>query len=121
MQRRTKKHQSKRQRNAEMGLGENGEEKLVTFKNALLLCNALIETGSGDIERSISTMQQISDQLGKKKHIVACCYCAKKLGIKKCSACPKDSKVRYCSRNCQLEAWPTHKELCGVLEAEDVE
>jgi hypothetical protein len=102
-------------------LDDNGDRRYVSFENTLLLCNTLIEEGSMDLGRSICFLQNMSNHIGMRKQIVVCSHCAKKVGIKMCSACPKDSKVRYCSRDCQLAAWPTHKELCGVLEAEDVE
>ncbi len=121
MQRRTNKHLSKKQRNVELGLTKNGEERLVTVKNARLLCNALIDEGSGDIGRALSMLQQINDQLGIDKTIVTCSHCARKIGIKKCSGCPQNSAIRYCSRDCQLAAWPTHSACCGVAEAVEVE
>ncbi|GAQ87507.1 hypothetical protein KFL_003580010 [Klebsormidium nitens] len=41
----------------------------------------------------------------------------------KCASCGSDAAQRcsscksdwYCGRDCQLNCWPTHKELCGVL------
>ena len=121
MQRRTNKHLSKKQRNIELGLTENGEERLVTVKNARLLSNILIEEGSGDLGRAVSMLQQINDQLGNEKTIVTCSHCARKIGIKRCAGCSTNSTIRYCSRDCQLAAWPAHKACCGVLKAVDVE
>lgn len=43
-----------------------------------------------------------------------CNYCNEKVGksnLKKCSQC---RFVKYCSRDCQKAAWPTHKQSCLV-------
>ena len=121
MQRRTNKHLSKKQRNIELGLTENGEERFITVKNARLLSNILIEEGSGDLGRAVSMLQQINDQLGNEKTIVTCSHCAKKIGVKRCAGCSTNSTIRYCSRDCQLAAWPAHRGCCGVREAVEVE
>ncbi len=80
MQRRTKKHQSKRQRNADMGLDKDGKEPFITFEDAKKLSNILIDQGSGDLQRSM----YISDELGKKKQIVGLCLLDMNIWIKMC-------------------------------------
>jgi hypothetical protein len=37
--------------------------------------------------------------------------------MKKCSRC---EAVRYCSKECQLKDWPTHKGVCGMKKEEKV-
>ena len=112
--RRTNKHMSKRHRNAELGLDENGCERLISVENARSLCNALIADGSSDLERSIELLQKVNDELGKNKHIIACSNCGKKVGISKCGGC-RNPAIRYCSRDCQLEAWPAHRQSCCLI------
>jgi hypothetical protein len=40
-----------------------------------------------------------------------CEHCGVGGRLKKCSVC----SVKYCSRECQVAAWRTHKAVCGVL------
>ena len=112
--RRTNKHMSKRHRNAELGLDKDGCEPFITIEGARTLCNALIADGSSDLERSIELLQKVNDELGKNKHIIACSQCGKKVGISKCGGC-MNSAIRYCSRGCQLEAWPAHRQSCCLI------
>lgn len=94
-------------------LGEN-DGPFINFKGAKRLINILIESGEcKDPGHAIKILQDISDQMDKKQNVVTCAACAQKVGLHKCSGCPKDSKTRYCSRECQLAAWPSHKTSCG--------
>ncbi len=111
---RTKKHLSKKQHNTELGLDEDGREPFMTLHGLRILSNVLIKDGSSTLEQCTSILQEMNDKLGKKHQIVTCSHCAEKIGIKKCSGCSKNSTVRYCSRDCQLAAWPAHKACCGV-------
>ena len=44
----------------------------------------------------------------------ACCSCSKDGGqFPRCSRC---KYVRYCSKNCQVEDWPLHKQLCRAIQ-----
>jgi len=43
-----------------------------------------------------------------------CAFCSKE-GRKVCARCKKES---YCSRECQLAAWKTHKKICSQLADE---
>jgi hypothetical protein len=116
---RTNKHQSKRTRNAAPGQDKDVSNLLVTAKDARLLTNALIQQGEGTLERGLYMLQKIHDSLGDGKKIVACAHCAARIGIKRCSRCPKASTIRYCSRECQLAAWPAHKAICSVANCVD--
>lgn len=118
---RTNKHQSKKVRKAQDTGSDKNVEKLVTLRDARLLCNALIEMGEGKLDRAMYMLQKINNETGTRREIVACAHCAKKIGINRCSGCPASSKIRYCSRECQTSAWPAHKPCCGVLEVIDVD
>ncbi len=111
---RTNKHQSKRTHNAAPVQDKDISELLVTAKDARLLINALIQQGEGTLERGLYVLQKIHDSLGDGKMIVACAHCAARIGIKRCARCSKASTIRYCSRECQLAAWPAHKAICRV-------
>jgi hypothetical protein len=110
--RRTNKHQSQRQREA----ASDGAEPVITIKGARVLCNALLDdhTSGATLDRAMRTLQGIHDRLGQGKTlIVACAHCAARVGLKRCARCPRESTLRYCSRECQLAAWPSHKPTCG--------
>ena len=96
-------------------------EPLIKVKNMPRLMNVLIETGDTYVEHVVKCLQNINDQLGNNKLVVVCAHCAKKVGIKMCSRCPSTTTIRYCSRECQVRAWPLHKECCGVKGVVDVE
>jgi hypothetical protein len=113
---RSRKHQSKKQRNGELGLDKDGREPFMTLQGLRSLSNILIEDGSSTLEQCTSILQEMNDKLGRNNQIVTCSHCAKKIGTKKCSGCPKESTLRYCSRDCQLAAWPTHKMCCGTRQ-----
>jgi hypothetical protein len=89
-------------------------EPYVTFKGLKILANALLEDGScKDINLAVDFIQEVNKQIMKDKHVVVVCsMCAKKVGMKRCAGCPKDSDTRYCSRECQIYAWPFHKSSC---------
>lgn len=45
--------------------------------------------------------------------------------LSKCEECKRDASMRckqcgqpYCSRECQTEAWPTHKRICKLVAAQ---
>ncbi len=83
-------------------------------KEVRLLYNALIEKGEATLDRCVYGLQKIHDSFGDAKTIVACAHCAARIGIKRCARCSKASTIRYCSRECQLAAWPAHKAICSV-------
>ncbi|KAI6656853.1 Histone-lysine N-methyltransferase SMYD3 [Oopsacas minuta] len=49
------------------------------------------------------------------KHIQEFCNkCGLKKEVKKCSRC---NYVRYCSKDCQVSAWPSHKKECDYIKS----
>lgn len=97
----------------------NGPEPFTDIIGLKHLANALIKDGCcEEPERAMLMLQEINAQLDKKRTIVWCATCAQKVGIKQCSGCPKSSKTRYCSRECQVAAWPSHKTSCGRKKCE---
>ena len=112
---RTNKHLSKKQR-------QEPGEPVITRKAAHNLVNALIEQGDcTDLPRAVAILQKINDHMGKPQRVVLCSNCAGKIGVKRCSGCPDTAEARYCSRECQQAAWPSHKAHCGACEIIDVE
>jgi hypothetical protein len=97
----------------------DGPEPCTTLAGIKLLANAMIDSGEcKDPERAMRVLQTAKAQLNNKQTIVWCAHCAHKIGIKQCSGCPKTSKERYCSRECQVAAWPSHKKRCGCRKKE---
>ena len=75
------------------------------------LANFLVKNGETvDPNKSLHLVQTLYDFEGKGKRAVLCGSCAVCIGTKRCSKC---SKAYYCSRECQLAAWPCHKKVCG--------
>ncbi len=95
--------------------------ELVSVKDAPLLLNALIDRGEGYVEHAVRVLQCLHAQLGSNKTFYICSLCAKRIGVKRCAQCPSTSTVRYCSRRCQVAAWPQHKACCGEQKVIDVE
>jgi len=88
--------------------------QLISVKNVKHLLNALITSGDcTDLDRALKIHQDIMDFALDGKPTILCCVCASKLGVKRCSGCDRSSEARYCSRECQVAAWPTHKAVCG--------
>ena len=115
---RTKKHLTKKEQK-EL---RNVEEPVVTRKGAHRLVNILIEQGEcKDLPRAVAILQKINDHMGNPQRVVLCSNCAGKIGVKHCSGCPDSPETRYCSRECQKAAWPSHKLLCvgrGVVDVD---
>ena len=112
---RTNKHHSKKER-------RNVDNMLVTRKNAQYLANVLIDQGEvPDLQRVVDMLQKINDHMGNPQRVVLCSNCAKKIGVQHCSGCPDTAHTRYCSRECQTMAWPSHKAHCGARAVVDVE
>ena len=89
-------------------------KKYLTIQGVKLLANNLIEDGScTNLDLAMDFLNELNEKLVKKSLIMLCSACAGKIGIKKCAACPKNSKIRYCSRECQVSDWPVHKMSCG--------
>jgi hypothetical protein len=109
---------------------ETGKEECVMpFEGLKYVMNCVIDDdpSSVNIELMMSMFQRISATLDLNKgdlpkKAVLCAMCAHKIGVKRCSACPKESEIRYCSRVCQVAAWPLHKKAeCAGCRVEDVE
>jgi hypothetical protein len=88
-------------------------EPYTSAKGMLIIFNALIEAGKTTLERCMDIMRQINAQSTKPVTTVPCLFCGKKFGTKQCGGCPKDDTMRYCSKECQLGAWPMHKAICA--------
>lgn len=71
------------------------------------------ENKSCSLDDTLLYLSIVNACMDAKRKITVCSMCAQKIGLHKCSRCPKDSKTRYCSRECQLAAWPSHKTSCG--------
>lgn len=92
---------------------------MVSRKNAQHLVNALIERGEvTDLSRAVQVLQKINNHLGKESKVVLCSFCATKIGVHVCSGCRAASETRYCSKICQIAAWPAHKKSCGIIDVE---
>jgi hypothetical protein len=90
------------------------------YKDAKLaphVINAAIdspECDAGGLERGLRIMAVVNEALGLDRTVVACALCARKLGVKRCAACPRNNALRYCSRECQIAHWPQHRAVCGL-------
>ena len=92
---------------------DTGDEYL-SIQGVKLLANSLIENGScTSVDLAIDCLNELNKICMKKTLITLCSMCAGMIGIKKCAGCPKNSEIRYCSRECQVSAWPSHKMSCG--------
>ena len=70
------------------------------------MCSAISQVRTADEEEAEGSEE------GEKRTEPgeACDYCGGKSGdLKRCSRC---KAVWYCSRNCQKDAWKTHKTRC---------
>lgn len=89
-----------------------------TLKGLKHLTNFMLDDESNKditkIDRATHILNVFNDLNGNKSSVVLCAMCAAKIGIQKCAGCPKHSKIRYCSRACQVADWPVHRISCGV-------
>ena len=89
-------------------------EYFLTVKGLKIFSNRMVKMGiCDDVERCVATIQKFNTHCGIDQQIVLCTHCANMIGIKRCSACPRTSEVRYCGRDCQLADWPLHKKICS--------
>jgi len=90
-------------------------KQCTTAKGMQILWNNIIEAGDTTIEQCMRIMQQNDAQTTDTKSVMAipCLFCGKKFGLSRCAGCPNDKSIRYCSKECQLGAWPVHKAICA--------
>ena len=88
-------------------------EPYTNMKGMMILCNNMIEAGDTTLERCMHFAQQVNAQSTKPVTIVPCLFCGKKFGLKQCAGCPNVDTIRYCSKECQVGAWPVHKAICA--------
>jgi hypothetical protein len=108
------KHLTKKERQALLSeIKYFDGEPFTTVKGMKILCNALIDNDETTLERCLPIMQTCNAQVKKPTTLVPCTFCARKIGLKQCSGCSRTDNIRYCSRECQLAAWPEHKAVCS--------
>lgn len=102
-------------------LEKDGEKTvLYNLKGLVHLTNMALTKGNlKDTDAAVEFLEIMSEAFSrlnskeKTKDIVLCARCGYFIGVKMCSGCPKGSQTRYCSRACQLDAWPLHKMTCN--------
>ena len=97
---------------------EDGEKvvpinKLKHFVNLRISLDPSVDLGC-----AVKLLQTTYKEYDIHSKVVLCSNCAKKIGVKRCSACPKTSEIRYCSRQCQVWAWSSHKKTCCGADVE---
>ena len=115
---RTKKHLTKKERQRL----EEKDTPRPTRKEAFHIVNQLIdERCTMHLPHAVEMLQEMNDCSGISRKVSLCFQCARKIGVRHCSGCPDSPETRYCSRGCQLAAWPAHKLLCagrGVIDVD---
>ncbi len=104
-----------------LAVTRDGKEEMYCGEKATeMLLNTLIDQGvCRNTKRAIGWLNEMNRSfndlnVGKfARDSVLCDMCAKRIGVKKCSGCCNASiPTRYCSRECQVAAWPLHKKTC---------
>jgi hypothetical protein len=96
----------------------NGE-KCYNTRCMLIICNAMIDDGNCCLEKGMELILQMNVHCDEPITPVPCSFCGRKFGRNRCSACRNDESVRYCSKECQLGAWPMHKAVCASRQYVD--
>ncbi len=98
---------------------DGDETVLYNLKGLVHITNMGLSDGKiKETDAAVEFLEMMADAFARlnskenAKDIVLCASCAHFIGVKMCSGCPKGSQTRYCSRACQLEAWPLHKKSC---------
>jgi hypothetical protein len=78
-------------------------DRVKHFVNLQIDLNPAIKIS--DAVKVLQGLYDLHDYTG----VISICSCKKKLGVKTCSGC---MSTKYCSRNCQVAAWPSHKGSC---------
>ena len=90
-----------------------------------IMWNNMIEDGNITIEECMDISRQIDAQMVAKRpgtntfKGVPCLFCGKKFGTMLCAGCPNNHTMRYCSKECQLGAWPMHKAISASRQNVD--
>ena len=92
---------------------ENDGEPFATVKGMMIYANVMIDNTDTTLERCMDILQSCNARSNKPAMLVPCSFCGKKFGLKQCAGCSKVDSIRYCSRECQVEAWPHHKTVCA--------
>ena len=91
-------------------------ELCVTLKYVKNKINELIKDDpSSNFEKVFNELKRMGDKMTPPVLVIPCSYCAKMIGVKKCAKCPRSTEIRYCSRECQVAAWPSHKAFHKVV------
>ena len=71
-----------------------------------------VNPDSDDSQFEKCLFNQIPDSEQNIESPESCANCLAEGNFQKCSAC---KYVRYCSKKCQAEDWPSHKQLCKAI------
>ena len=71
-----------------------------------------VNPDSDDSQFEKCLFNQIPDSEQDIESLESCANCLAEGNFQKCSAC---KYVRYCSKKCQAEDWPSHKQLCKAI------
>ncbi len=86
---------------------DQGAELVVDLRGVAKIINVMIQDGF-DIKAD-EAVALINAKFVPDKPYALCSFCGLKIGTNRCSRCA----TRYCSRGCQLLAWPSHREGCA--------
>ncbi len=113
---RTKKHLTKKERQ------RLDYSRRPTRKDTFYMVNQLIdEHDCPDLQQAVELLQSVNDRAGVSRRVVVCFHCARRIGVRRCSGCPDSPESRYCSQECQLASWPSHKLVCARRSVIDVD
>jgi hypothetical protein len=98
-------------------------EPFIRLKHLPRLFNVLLDSDQStiDINEAGKLINQLFKESNTNHSAVLCSHCAKKFGVKQCAACNSTSKIRYCSKTCQIAAWPTHRKSCCFRDVVDID
>ncbi len=83
-----------------------------TIEELVIAINTWVDQGQKiDAHYAVVVLNVVSETcLGApQKSLAVCSGCRRKLALRRCAAC----RTRYCSRECQVEDWPSHKGSCA--------
>lgn len=88
-----------------------GIDLSLTESLAVRLVENVCYSRSGNGATHLALIIQVGELIDQLIHTCENCG-IKGREMKKCDRCKHVSATRYCSRNCQREAWPVHKPDC---------